>query len=683
MGVNNFRAEDLSSANLESLVSELRMKVNNDEYSNIQKFARDFATKIQGMTIGVTPDGRRTVDVSAVTTNERGDTVPTVESVDLNNAVTKILQVIDEAKSHTLTTTQKSERDAMYVAVDEQLSGIFKQKQMMEELASREFDLGKFTDEQLKADKMSDERISRYKSELKKVSANKKKVLGEDNGLEGSLATKSLQTKLQDEIDGKSNLQNIEKSFASIKALEEAIKIMEDEITADPTLESRNRGNIDANKAEILQLSKNIEGAVDKVKRLNLPGFDVKSIEKCQDKSVMSRDDAEKAVRKLLYGDESYTDFKHDEGMEKRIAVAYENIKNSIDKNDKASFKPIMNKYNSTDESERNEARKAIEDYMKEIDKDIKDIGNKIKQETVLKTLRKETVVEYKKTLDRSQELSNRFNKVNVQAKSPDNEPLFIDADGNPTVTDTGRPLLVEDYVPSDSTKSEYLSDFDEASKKAEIEENGKERIEEMSWREKRKLLKEAGIGNFFTRLFPGRLARTEMSRLLPEATREELEDLETSKQEHINRKFAVEKAELDRTQQNVQTVEKLFERVKNSAAVQQRMQDGAHTVAQTRVEKPELIDAMESASYEELALVLSNYVLVDKDKKQRFDEEGKVLGVDYMPDDVMRKEYIDAMDARKNYTAREVVNRHATQRGVEVRENPNTPVHEDKSMER
>lgn len=418
MGVNNFRAEDLSSANLESLVSELRMKVNNDEYSNIQKFARDFATKIQGMTIGVTPDGRRTVDVSAVTTNERGDTVPTVESVDLNNAVTKILQVIDEAKSHTLTATQKSERDAMYVAVDEQLSGIFKQKQMMEELASREFDLGKFTDEQLKADKMSDERISRYKSELKKVSANKKKVLGEDNGLEGSLATKSLQTKLQDEIDGKSNLQNIEKSFASIKALEEAIKIMEDEITADPTLESRNRGNIDANKAEILQLSKNIEGAVDKVKRLNLPGFDVKSIEKCQDKSVMSRDDAEKAVRKLLYGDESYTDFKHDEGMEKRIAVAYENIKNSIDKNDKASFKPIMNKYNSTDASERNEARKAIEDYMKEIDKDIKDIGNKIKQETVLKTLRKETVVEYKKTLDRSQELSNRFNKVNVDRKS-------------------------------------------------------------------------------------------------------------------------------------------------------------------------------------------------------------------------------------------------------------------------
>ena len=655
MGVNNFRAEDLNSANLESLLSELRAKVNNDDYASIQAFARDFASKIQGMTIGVTNQGKRVVEVNSTTIDSEGHSIPAIEYVDLNNAVTRILQVIEESGTHTLTGTQKAERDAMYVEVDKQLTALFKQDKMMEELAARGFKPEDYYAQAEKSNAMSDERIARYKKELDNLNKTRKNVLGEDFiDPDPTICEKSLATKLQDEKDGKAHLQNIEKSLARVRELEDAIKMMEDEIEADPTLEGRNRGNIEANLNEIAQLTTNIEGAVRDLTNLRFPGLDVDSIKKCHDKASMPRDDAEKAVRKLLYGAQDRTVEEYDKGMNLRIANAYGEIEKSIKKNDKDSYIPEMAEYKDPDETKREAARAAIDGYVKGLDKKIADTKRKKSQEEILKVARTKSVAEYQKVVDKNKELEAKFDKVNVQRKDEDGNLIFLEPDGTPTLEDTGRPLMGEQLVPKPSTRAEYLSDFDKAGKKAQIEEDGKQRLEEMSRREKRQILKDAGIGNWFTRfVMPGRLVERDMPLLLPAYTSVELAELDAQEQAHLDSKMSVDIGEYDRTKGQMNIVEAAYEVASKRAPVQQRMQDGAYDVAETRVEKPELVRAMQEASYEEVSLLLAGAFLKG-DNLVAFEK------------------------ARKEYDLKRIVDRNATQPGVEVRDNPKTPVHDD-----
>lgn len=658
MGVKNFKVEDLSSANLANLIADLRQKVQNEEFDDIQEFAREFANAIQGRTIMVGISGERNIKVNAFDPTTR---TTVEENVNLNDAVAQIQNVIDESKSRTITSAKLPEREAMYTEVDKQLTALFKQSEMMEELASRGFDPAEFMAQAEKSNRMSEERINRYKTVIKNGNKKIKDVLGEDFiDPNPAICRKSLKTKLLDEMDGKKHLENISRSIAEIKAYETAITQMENDIASDPTLESRFRGNIDANRAQITQLKTNIEGAVTNLKTLNLPGFNVASIERCQDESRMTRDAADEAVRTLLYGTDPATGHArtaevYNDGMNQRIGNAYEAIRAKIESKDRASYDAAMARINDPDVATRTAARKKIDDYMINLDKVVADATKAKKQEEILIVARNESVAGYQQVHDRVQALNDRFEVRTRQRVDDAGELLYIDADGNVVTTDTGMPAMEEYYEPKAATETEYLTaaGFDEAARRTQINNDKEAELNGMSWSEKRDLLKRNNVGNMFSRLFPSRLVRNQMSTLLPAATTAEMAALQTEKQNAIDSRAEVEINELNTKNQQLDIVRAGYEKTSRSAAVQQKMQDGAYDVARTRVEKPELIKAMEEASYEEVALLLANNFLTG-DRLEAYNR------------------------ARTAYNVKAVVDRQASKSGVDVRNNPNTPVHED-----
>lgn len=606
MGVRNFSKNDLTEANLPELVRQLREAVSNREYTTIEQFAAAFASEIATSTIEVA-DGRRKIDVNG-------------EKVDVTESVSQVMSEIDKTREFSETDPAKvAEYEKMYASVDSQLTVLLMQDKMMEELASRDFSAEKYAEMAVEANAESDRKIEVYNNKIKAYERIEKKVLEPRDVVDekGNVKKVSLKTKLQDEKDAKIYLEGLQKDIDEIMSLEASINTMEAEIAADPTKEGMYRGKIDANKTLIAQKTTDMKGKVASIKDLHISDLDISSLENCEDPTKVTRVDAKTAIDTLYAG------------MDARILAAYKKIAVNLRDPSKAgdhTFTPEeiaeIAKIDSTDPAEIEAGKKAIDGAVGKIENEIKRNKQFKKQEEMLKIARTKSTDEYAQTVQRKQELEEKFDTV--QKTDADGNLLYLDADGNLTTEEhdaDGNPhrrVMVNE--PKESTKAQYLTDagFDLEGKKNDIKSAKKTEIQAMSRREGRALLKENDIGNWFTRIFAyRRLMESQIPRLVEEETRTEIQEVEAEAEEIIKEAKTRDFTELKDARLYVRNTEDVYREAQKKAVTHREMANGAYEnneVLRNRTSNEFTVDAMEDATLEETSLIMAKVLLEGRD---------------------------------------------------------------------
>lgn len=687
MGLKNFSRDDLRSSNLPELVRQLKEAVSNKEYKTIEDFARAFATEMQSSTVLVDQrdgSGKRMLNVNG-------------EEVDISGSVSAIMAEIDRTRTFAETDPAKVVAyEKMYSAVDSQLTALFMQDKMMEELAGRGFDAAAFADQAVEANKRSDAKIAALDSEIKKYKGIESKILEPKDELlpDGSLRKVTLKTRIKDEEDAKVYLEGLKKDIAELKSLEAAIQTMEAQVTADPSKESMYRGKIDASKTRVSELTGNMNGKVQSIKDLNLKGFNFASIEHCTDSTKMSRDAAETAITTL------------ESGMDARIVTAYKNLaKNLTDakKAGKDTFEPAeiaaINKINSSNPAEVEAAKKAIEAAMAKVGKAIETNTKFKKQEEALKIARTKSTAEYQRVIQRKQQLEVKFEEI--QEVDYDGDPVFIDAAGNLTkaATDpstglpnqkklkeekvydsdgnllyidasgnvtkspidptTGNPnaVYISTDIPKAATRQQYLADagFDKTAKTNTIKSQKESDIKSLSWMDRRDLLKKYDVGNPFSRFFMSkRLMNSEIKLLAAGEASTELAALDAEEAKIVAKAASAERIELDDVIIATDNANRIYAQTTRAAALQREMANGAYgnnDVLRNRNVNTAVVDSMRDAALEQTSLIMARTLLAGKDLSA----------------------YEEAM---QRYTFKQVTREHNDQKGIA--NNAQNPQHED-----
>lgn len=641
MGLTNFSKNDLTADKLPILVQDLRRAVSNKEYRTVEEFAKAFATAIESSVIGVdhTDGEKRVVDVNG-------------EKVDLSKTVSEIMQEIDKSRSILETDPAKvAEYAQMYDAVDKQLTALFMQDKMMEELVSRDFSREDYTEQILSANVRSDEKIKVYTDQIKKFEKIRDDALEyrEEPDTNGNIRRVSLKTQLKDEKDAVIYLDGLSKDMTKIKALEDAIATMETEISADASKEAMYRGKIDANKAEVENLTTDVKGKVESLKDLRLVGFDYNSIKDCDDKTKLTRDNALTAIGTLQ------------RGMNARILDVYKKIEENLETKTTGLFMPSelyeMADIKSTDPAKVETAKQAIDKAVEKIEKSISDNTKFKAQEEALKIARVKTLDEYTQMADRKQELSSKFEKV--QAVDDDGHPIYLDANGHDTLTPTarkkyeqvhihdenGRALYVtssgtithakddgaghdnkpymSDLLLTQDAEEEYLREagFDRTARESSIRSSKETALKTLSWRERRSLLKAQGIGNPITRFFNSQnLMNSVMDELVDAESASELQSLEDEAGAILSKKHYQQLRELSQANSTVRQTEETYRAVRTAAAIQREIANGVYEntdVLRSRNlndEANKAIDAMQDAALEQTSLIMAEGILGGRD---------------------------------------------------------------------
>ena len=606
MGVRNFSKNDLTEANLPELVRQLREAVSNREYTTIEQFAAAFASEIATSTIEVV-GGKRKIDVNG-------------EKVDVTESVSQVMSEIDKTREFSETDPAKvAEYERMYASVDSQLTVLLMQDKMMEELASRDFSAERYAEMAVEANAESDRKIAVYDNKIKAYERIEKKVLEPRDIVDahGNVKKVSLKTKLQDEKDAKIYLEGLQKDIDEIMSLEASIETMEAEIEADPTKEGMYRGKIDANKTLIAQKTTDMKGKVESIKDLHISDLDISSLENCEDPTKVTRADAKTAIDTLYAG------------MDARILAAYKKIAVNLRDPSKAgdhTFTPEeiaeIAKIDSTDPAEIEAGKKAIDGAVGKIENEIKRNKQFKKQEEMLKIARTKSTDEYAQAVQRKQELDEKFDTV--QDKDDDGNPIYYDAEGHETTEEhdadgnPNRKKMVR--VVKDSAKAQYLTDagFDLEAKKDSIKTAEKTRIQSMSRSEGRALLKEYGVGNWFTRMFAyRRLMDSEIPKLVEGEARAKLEEVEEQANDVVNEAAAKDFSDLKKARLYLKTTEDVYKEAQKKAVTHREMANGAYEnneVLRNRTSNEFTVNAMEDATLEETSLIMAKVLLEGRD---------------------------------------------------------------------
>jgi len=651
-----FSRSNLKASNLQSLLDRLRTAVANKEYKTVEDFAKQFAAEIQTSTILVDDRGNRLLDVED-------------EKVNVNTVVAEIMSIINETRNTPETGTKIDEYEKMYEAVDLQLTALFMQDRMMDELAQRGFSPEEYANQAVEANARSDKKIKAYDDEIKKYSSIQEKVLEQQDIVDpnGVVKNVSLKTKLEDERKAKIYLEGLKKDIADIKKLEDSIKQMEDAIKNDKTKESMFRGKIDANTKLLNKKIDDMKGKVDSLKDLQLENFDLSSIDGCQDDRKMSRDDAQKAIGDLY------------DKMDGRIIVAYQNIsKNLLDAkltgNGTFSTDELDNirKINSSDPAEIEEGKKAIETALQKIQDRITLCKKNKAQEEALKIARTKSTSEYDNIVKKAEQLAKKFKKI--QAQDENGNYIYINADGKDTLeaidSATGQ-QNERKMIPLPQTEREYLDaqGYDPEAEKDKIFESKKNELQSYitsgnvfkRWKARYKFLAENNIGNVFRRFINAfrKINPETLDAIADERAKDEYEKVDEKARRIITEETNRELGELRDLKTLTDGTEAMFETAKRSAAIQREMANGVYEnneVLRNRTPNMDVIDSMYGAALESTSLEMTSVYL----------KHSLITGIDL-------SRYEEAME---RYNARKIAREHNQDIGIS--DKAQNPEHED-----
>lgn len=645
---DNFSAQDLTAANLPALIADLKSAVASKEYDSIEEFATDFATVVSGMEISVGPDGKRSLVI--------GD-----ELVDFDSAVKDIVSEINKVKTHSVTSRTRNAILNMYKAVDVQLSGLFKQHEMMQELLSRGFDPAEFEKNIDKSNEESKNRIKAIEGEQKKSKGIKEKMFGKDSDITG---TTSLLTQKELLKNGAEAVNLVRLQLNEIQDLIDAINQIKLDIRSGAITDERGTSHIASNQSKIASLEANIRGELKVIKDCKISGLDLGTIE-----DAVSEDTR---TRTVTINDAIYAmDFVGSRGasmediLDSEIHTNYDKIGKAIVKNDKKLVDPDKSLISGGDVT-------AIDKYLKELEEKEEKLEKDKSREELLIIAREKSLADYK---DKHQKFADAKSKLKyVQDKDADGnllyyeddghgnpdltkppvttvtphikpkmvqakdgaDLLFIGPDGRPTKTDTGTPYMVPQMEAVDPTS--LMAGFDEATKKSEIDASAEitgmwdTEIAKLGWNKKRTVLKAAGIGNPLTRLFRAipkldsndANIRTAVMNThnAPAIDTKRKELLDAAKKTHLD----TETSKIVETYEETKGVDEAFasayESIAHSANVHKKMQDGAYKVVEhNKKTDKRLINTLRKVSFSELALVYGR-ALLDPDQQKQLDEE-------------------------------------------------------------
>lgn len=694
MGLKGIRKEDLSSGNLDRLIDELRKAISDGEYKTVEDFAKDFAGLVAGLEVKVTAEGKRELLIGT-------------ERVDFDAAVAKIKEPIEKAKNPDspmiMDDAKRDEYYRMFAEVDHTLSGLFKQHEMMDVLVERKLSPDLFTQRVEQANAESQAKIDKYKDELKELKKLRSQILGKDDAARGK---KSFGTEVRELQNAKGYLGNIPAQLDEIKALKEQIDKFNADV-ADPSKPAVTaelvQGHIDAAQARIAELKTSIGKSVESVKKYKISDIDLADVEAAiADTPTKTFDEAKAVAEKYLNGAGSTL------SMDARIQKRYEKAAAEIVAKDAGIDPAVKAKLQATPLDP-----KAVDEYLAGLDKSIKSIEKAKKTEEILMVAREASAQEYKEKSDKFQDLGSKLQYV--QAKDADGNLLYIDADGNTTTTAAGNqpkyateqakdpsgkllykdstgaittddkdsagnpntPIMVPVLVAKD--KAALLTDFDEDAKKTEIE-NGTEikamkvaAIDALTISERRAVLKKAGKYGPIRRFFRAFFKLDASDKAIRDAINDPAIDakktalLEEAKAGHIEAKTKPMAEEFLKGAPDIKAVQQVYDAEKKSAAIQERMQDGAYEITRNHADiSDELIDALDGAAMESVAVAYAFEVLGNDKLKELLKKKG------------IRAKEADIEEASKQETLSAIVDKSTRNMSTPVIDNPDSPTHTD-----
>lgn len=313
---------DKVKTNLESIIEEFRRSLNSGDYNNAKQITKTILNLYE-FTYGV-----------------ELDTNPEFNHI-FHEAIKKMDMQIMSNHPEPSKTIEHQELLKMFVKVAD---GVFKVADVRKKA--------------MEMDPTAEELISSYEKGISDAEEKKKKILEVQKKykeIKTSIYGKE-EPDLKDKIeDGKFSLgriDSIKTKILELNELQKAIDMMESEISKDSSLESRNRGNIEANKLAISNGRKTMESMLNELKN---KGINIDSI-----KNALSANNEERM------GIISNIDVKRLE-IDKKLSEDYNtllnNLKTALSKN------PDVETLKNIDFSKMNpdtqEGRKSIEEGLK------------------------------------------------------------------------------------------------------------------------------------------------------------------------------------------------------------------------------------------------------------------------------------------------------------------------------
>jgi len=654
MGFKNFNVQDFSSANLKTLISDLKSAVNNREYSEIEQFSREFAAAVSGVEI-IVKNGKRTIKVGN-------------EIVDFDNAIMEIVNTINGVSTQSVPSSLKKAVLDMYEAVDIQLTGLFKQREMMEELARRGYkpeEFKRITDEN---NNKSRKKIKDIEEEQKNVADTRKNMFGEDNN---SIGKTSLITQIANLKKAEEGVDLIEEQLEEIKSLQDAIFSFKADISAGLIDPNSVKGHISANQDRINSLEANIRAELDVIQDCKVPGLNLDIIKNAVNEDTDIR----------TYKAQDALDFIHNVGrgrtlqdvIELELDSTYKTVGKNIVKHDTSLKDPVKTDIEFGDKD-------AIDEYIKQFEERVSKLQKDKDLEEVLIIAREKGYEKYEKIHDEYTKAKDKVDKAKikyvqdkdasgkplfyqddghgnpdktkpavttdtghikykeVQAEDGNHKPLFLDADGNPTTVDTGNKYMVKEIEVGDPTT--LLTGFDTATKEGEIASSDDIKnlwdaeiadTNKIKYNERRAILKKAGIGNPVTRLFRAVFALNPKDSAIrsaamsihsaPTIDTKKQEMLDKAKNTHVKSEARKALDEFEEKSSQEDRTEYAYHAISHRAEAHKTMQDGAYKVVSTTNEDAkkeiigEIISGVSNASYGELAII---YGLTELTPEQR-----------------------------------------------------------------
>ena len=582
MDLTNLNARDLTYANLGDFLNEFEGALSGSDYDKVKKAIMQINSFL------VTPG---VIDVNAVGTNKMEISAGGVtESVEIDAIAQNIVERVKRDKeTHDLTpgSSEETKREEAIVEMNKFLTSMFNQNELMRELAGRGFSIDEFYRQMSRLNDESNVLIEDLKKQQDDKTKTFESVFGGDSTITtGDYLSKAYPTRVKDCQEAIAALEMSRKELTRLKQAREDRAVETD---------AGKQADLDNN---IARHEANLNMLAEKVKGLNIPGIDSAFFtgwgEESKIDSSISAIDGIKHVGEVELN-------KNYSNLKQKVAALSDSDKGKLGIT--ADIEEKFSKVDDMDPDVRKEARAIIDQYMISIQRSINnDIPRKIAIEQRMIAIRDENVQKYREVEAKMAEFRSRVDikreNGNVVTRDkrkidPSTGKYELDANGNYVIE------LDEDGNPV--KEAEFAEVTDRAKRNYYLQKAGFNREQALaiidkkySRKEIRARLKAEHVGNPISRFFAPK-ALWKRSR----ARASYLRDMENTQIELEARK---EYNEVIPEKRKINRMAHIFERVKNSAAVQHVLYSAGKEQGYdpSAVDKSGVVDDLERAAYEE-----------------------------------------------------------------------------------
>lgn len=582
MDLTNLNARDLTYANLGDFLNEFEGALSGSDYDKVKKAIMQINSFL------VTPG---VIDVNAVGTNKMKISAGGVtESVEIDAIAQNIVERVKRDKEmHDLTpgSSEETKREEAIVEMNKFLTSMFNQNELMRELAGRGFSIDEFYRQMSRLNDESNVLIEDLKKQQDDKNKTYESVFGGDSTITtGDYLSKAYPTRVKDCQEAIAALEMSRKELTRLKQAREDRAVETD---------AGKQADLDNN---IARHEANLNMLAEKVKGLNIPGIDSAFFtgwgEESKIDSSISAIDGIKHVGEVELN-------KNYSNLKQKVAALSDSDKGKLGIT--ADIEEKFSKVDDMDPDVRKEARAMIDQYMISIQRSINnDIPRKIAIEQRMIAIRDENVQKYREVEAKMAEFRSRVDikreNGNVVTRDkrkidPSTGKYELDANGNYVIE------LDEDGNPV--KEAEFAEVTDRAKRNYYLQKAGFNREQALaiidkkySRKEIRARLKAEHVGNPISRFFAPK-ALWKRSR----ARASYLRDMENTQIELEARK---EYNEVIPEKRKINRMAHIFERVKNSAAVQHVLYSAGKEQGydSSAVDKSGVVDDLERAAYEE-----------------------------------------------------------------------------------